>query len=262
MANALTMNLPDPEFPPLINGHGVNAPATPFATACKRAAAGELGAADLVWARATMRADMALVLEPDVSLAKSLEMVPLVFTAFADSLGALMPPNTSLQLRWPATILVNGGEAGRLRFAASTDDPAVTPDWLVVGIELNLQEPQSEIEPGDHVHITTLFEEGGGELDRSQILQSLSAHILTWINIWQDDGFPAVHDQFIGRVEGHLHGAAIATLDGPVDAKVLGLSDEMELLIKPDGNAAVTALSLRKALAAAVAGELHHGQAS
>ena len=256
------MNLPDPEFPPLLTGHAVNAPATPFDTACRRAAAGELGAADLVWARATMRADMALVLEPDVPLGKSLEMVPLVFTAFADSLGALMPPNTSLQLRWPATILVNGGEAGRLRFAASTNDPAETPDWLVVGIELNLQEPQSEIEPGDQVHVTTLYEEGGGELDRTQILQSLSAHILTWINIWQDDGFPAVHDQFIGRVEGHLHGAPISTADGVVNAKVLGLSDEMELLIKPDGNAAVTALSLRDAIATAGSHSADHGARS
>ncbi|MBU1211488.1 MAG: biotin/lipoate--protein ligase family protein [Alphaproteobacteria bacterium] len=244
------MHLPDPKFPPLISGHPVNVPESPFDVACRRAAAGELGAADLVWSRSTASVDLALILEPDVDLSQSRQMYPLAFTALADSLGALMPPLTAVLLRWPSTLLINGGEAGKLRFAAGTDVEDQVPDWLVLGISISLQSAPDDPEPGRQGGRTTVFEEGGGDLDRSQILQSFAAHMLTWINEWQDDGFAAVHEQFIGRVEGQETPAVFpAGADGgPVRGKVLGLSDAMQLLVKCDTDGTVRTLSLAEAL--------------
>lgn len=244
------MHLPDPRFPPLLSGHPINAPANAFAVACERAASGELGAADIVWGRSTTRVDMALILEPDVPLKKAREIFPLAYTALADSLGALMPPLTTVLLRWPSTLLVNGGEAGQLRFAASTKDEEEVPDWLVVGMTIELQRAMGVVEPGLQENTTALFEEGGGDLDRSAILESFAAHMLTWINDWQDDGFAAAHSQYIGRLEGHEQPAPIRTEDGSMlRGSVLGLSDDLELLVKLEADGTMRALSLAATLA-------------
>lgn len=248
------MHLPDPRFPPLITGHPVDAPEIPFEVACRRAAAGELGAADLVWSRSTTNVDLALILEPDVALARSREIFPLAFTALADSLGALMPPLTTLLLRWPSTLLINGAKAGEMKFAASNGVEDQVPDWLVVGISIALQSGSGVPEPGKRENTTTVFEEGGGDLDRSQILQSFAAHMLTWIQDWQDEGFAAAHEQFIGRVEGREQPAAFFTPGGgALRGRVLGLSDDMELLVKSDIDGTMSALSLAVALRAPVA---------
>ena len=53
------MHVSDQVFPPLLSGHAVRLPLRPFAEACRRAAAGALGAADVVWARNRTRAEMA-----------------------------------------------------------------------------------------------------------------------------------------------------------------------------------------------------------
>jgi len=243
------MHLPDPQFPPLLSGQPVNAPETAFEAACRRAALGELGAADVVWSRNTRRCELAIILEPEVSGLRSLEMLPLLATAMADSVGALMPPKTSVQLRWPTSILINGAEAGELAIAVESLDADTAPAWLVLGCALEIMPDPSDPEPGLAEHRTTLYEEGGADLDRTRMLQSLSAHFLTWINIWQDDGFAAVHDAFIGRLEGHTDPARIDTGEGEhVSGTVLGLSDDMELLVRTEAAGDTRALQLRAAV--------------
>ena len=58
----------DPLFPPRLSARAVKAPETPMAVAVMEAARGGLGAGDLVWARDTSAARIALVLEPEVLL--------------------------------------------------------------------------------------------------------------------------------------------------------------------------------------------------
>lgn len=226
------MHLPDPEFPPILTGHPIKAPAKAFETACRRAAEGELGAADLVWARDTQRAEMALILEPEVSRRQALQIKPLSFAAMADSLGALMPPKTAVHLRWPNSILLNGAVAGQLQFALAQSRPDEVPDWLVAGVSIQVASPHIDREPGEAEQLTSIFDEGGGELDRTQMLRSISAHMLSWLQVWQDDGFKAVADPFIGRVEGYEHETDFNVAGRLVRGRVLGMSDEMQLLVR------------------------------
>jgi biotin-(acetyl-CoA carboxylase) ligase len=226
------MHLPDPDFPPILTGHPVKAPANAFATACRRAAAHELGAADIVWARSTERAELALILEPDVPRRQCLQIKPLFFNAVADSLGALMPPKTAVHLRWPDSILLNGAIAGELQFALAPSGPDEVPDWLVVGAGIQVMSPHIDWEPGDAVHLTSVRDEGGVELDRTQILRSLSAHMLSWLQVWQDDGFRAASDHFIARVEGYEDEANFTIAGETQRARVLGISDDMQLLVR------------------------------
>lgn len=229
------MHLPDPVFPPLLAGHPVKAPQRPFDHACRQAGRGTLGAADLVWSRDTSRAECAIILEPEVSLAVALQMNALVQVAVGDCLGALLPPAVAVHLRWPGTILVNGAAAGEVRLGTPATDPGAVPDWLVVGATLRLVHDDPDKEPGETPGTTSLAEEGGGELTRTDILQSLAAHFLTWLNIWQDDGFRPVHESWMSRAEGDGTGPMLVECNGSQQAvRALGLDEEGGLIIRPD----------------------------
>ena len=234
------MHLPDPDFPPILTAYPVKAPAHAFETACRRAAAGELGAADLVWARSTERAELALVLEPEVARTQALQMKPLLFVAIADCIGGLMPPKTAVHLRWPDTILLNGAAAGDIQFAIAPSAAAEVPGWLVIGARIQVTSPHVDREPGEASDITSIHDECGTSLNRTEILRSLSAHILSWLHVWQDDGFRPVSDRFVPLIEGYETDVELRAGDRAVGGRVLGLTDEMQLLVKlADGGTVV-----------------------
>lgn len=229
------MHLPDPVFPPLLEGHAIKAPQRPLEYACREAARGTLGAGDLVWSRNTGRAECAIVLEPEVPLSVALQMNALTQVAVADCLGALLPPAVAVHHRWPGTILVNGAAAGEVRLGIPATTPNSIPDWLVVSMSLRLIHDHPDKEPGELPGQTALSEEGAGELTRTDILQSFAAHFLNWLNTWQDDGFRPVHEAWMGRVEGDGKAPTEVEYKGTRQAaRVLGLDEEGGLLIRPD----------------------------
>ncbi len=73
---------------------------------------------------------------------------------------------------------------------------------------------------------------GGPSFTRTDILQSLSAHFLTWLNIWQDEGFRPVHDQWLFRAEGREAPIRITQGGGSIEGQVMGLDEGANLLLK------------------------------
>jgi biotin-(acetyl-CoA carboxylase) ligase len=241
------MYVPDPAFPPLLSGHAVRLPLRPFREACRRAAAGALGAGDVVWARNRARAEMAVVLEPEVPLRQALQMGPVMMVAAIDCLGTLLPPHSAVVVRWPDKIVLNLGEVGRIELAAAAARKDEVPAWLVVGASLALQHADRAREPGETAHLTVLHEEGGRHLARTTVLESLAAHFLSRVNAWTDDGFRPLHDHLIGRVEGYEEPADIGEGSARVRGRALGLDEELNLLVKPEDGGPVRAFALRAA---------------
>jgi biotin-(acetyl-CoA carboxylase) ligase len=188
-----------PLLPPLLSGCEVAADADPMAAAMRLAAGGgDPGA--FVFGPAGDRLRFAITLAPEVPLERALQMAHTLMVAAGDSIGALTPPEVAVEYRWPTTVLVNGAEAGRVRLAASGSDPAAVPDWLVVGLDLQLFADGS-FEPGDRPGQTSLYEEGSGPIPPSRLLESMSRHFLTWLRRWEEDGFRPVHDAWRARAE-------------------------------------------------------------
>jgi BirA family transcriptional regulator, biotin operon repressor / biotin---[acetyl-CoA-carboxylase] ligase len=223
------MHLEDPQFPPLLEGHAVKAPKRPFAEACRLAGARKLGAGDVVWSRNTGRAEFAVVLEPDVALERALQMGPLLMVALGDCLGSLCPPKVAVQYRWPGGILLNGALAGEVRLAAARVPADAIPAWLVVGSELDIAAPREDRRDWSK---TSLSEEAGPDITRTDILQSLAAHFLTRLHTWQDEGFRPVHDEWLFRAEGREAPIAVARGGENVEGQVLGLDESANLLLK------------------------------
>ncbi|MGI9385290.1 MAG: biotin/lipoate--protein ligase family protein [Methyloligellaceae bacterium] len=230
------MHMPDPTFPPMLKGHDVRGEA-PFEVACARVAAGALGAGDVVWSRNTSRIELAIVLEPDVPLERAVQMMPLALVAAGDCIGALTPPQVGVTFTWPDVVRINGAAAGLFRAGlGGAEGPETVPDWLVIGLDLrHLREP-GDPEPGHAPDITWLGEEGGGEITRSQFIESYCRHFLTWINTWNDDGFRPVHDAWLFRSQARDEEGAPPSSDPDVAGEFLGLDDNGNLLLKrPDG---------------------------
>lgn len=228
------MHQADPVLPPLLTGHAIKAPLQAFAEACRRASAAKLGAGDIVWSRNTARADLALILEPDVALRTALQMVALAQVALADALGQLMPPHVAVHHRWPGAVLLNGGLAGDVRAAASQCEPTDIPRWLVVGVDLWLEHDGRAGEPGHDPAHTSLAEEGAPDLTRTQVIEAFSSHFLACLNAWNDDGFRPVHDRWLFRADGREQSISVHVGEKTINVRVLGLDDEGGLLCVPE----------------------------
>ncbi len=231
------MHQPDPTFPPLLKGHDVPGTESAFETACDRAAAGELGAGDVVWSRDTSRIDVAIILEPEVSLETAVQMLPVSMTAIGDSLGVLTPPQVGVTFTWPGDVRVNGANAGTIRAASSGKrEASATPDWMVLGLWLRHHREDNEPEPGDVPEQTWLSEEGCEELTRTEVIESYSRHFLTWLNTWNEDGFKSVHASWLFRAEERDAHIAVAIAGKTVSGLMQGLDDSGNLLIQCDGS--------------------------
>ena len=184
-----------PSFPPLLNGLAVTGATDPFDKACAQALLGcEAGLVVYNLSANNLRA--ALVLAPEVPLEDAVAMLPLCGVGFQNALGALAPPEVAVHLDWEGGIFVNGAVCGKLRMAASHADPAVRPDWIVVGIEIPLW-PETD-QPGENPGETALYAEGCADVDATALLESWARHSLVGINRWQDDGAGPLHKEWRG----------------------------------------------------------------
>ena len=236
------MHLADPTFPPLLKGHDVPGSDDAFEIACARASSGELGAGDVVWGRSDTRTDIAIILEPEVSLETSVQMLPLAMVALGDCLGALTPPQVGQTFTWPGVIRVNGGLAGAMKAAAGGQrDAGSVPGWMVIGLWLRHLRGNDEPEPGDVPDQTWLSEEGCEDLTRTEILESYSRHFLTWLHTWNEDGFKSIHASWLYRAHEREGDISFELGGESFSGEMSGLDDNGNLLYR-DGDVTKSAL--------------------
>jgi len=186
-------------FPPLLSGHPVQGGEDPFERAQSMAALG-CDAGAVVYNIQADRLRVAIVFAPEVSLQDAMAMLPLCAVGFQNALGALAPPEVAVHLGWDGLICVNGAKCGQFDVAASTTESTDFPDWLVVGWELSLL--QTSDAPGDTPDVTALYDEGCADVSASQLVESWSRHMLTWLNRWQQDGNAPLHSEWLGLLQG------------------------------------------------------------
>ncbi|MBO1075108.1 biotin/lipoate--protein ligase family protein [Roseomonas marmotae] len=175
-------------------------PAGADALAHAAAIAGSHGAGTLVWGEDGRVLQLAVVLEPETTLAAARPALLVALNAMADALGVLGPPEIPVTLRWPAGLLVNGGLAGHACLATlpGAAEDAV-PDWIVAGIRLDLRDDSPE--PGLHPDRTTLAEEGFGGIDIPELVAAWARHLMAGLAEWQAEGFRRLADRSLSRLE-------------------------------------------------------------
>lgn len=227
------MDQTDPTFPPLLRGVGVEGEPGPFERACADAAAGAAEAGVTCWGRSTSNVELAIVLEPEVSAATSMQMLIALMVGFGDAFGAIGPPEVGMFYRWPMALIINDARIGEMRAAlpAAAAEGNV-PDWLVVGLRVRLSREDLDYEPGHDLENTTLDQEGCGEITRTALIESVARHFLVWVHTWNEEGFKPVHDAWLPRAEGY-NGQVTVNLSGSEhNGEFIGLDDEANMLMK------------------------------
>ncbi len=216
-----------PTFPPLLNGHNVSSKERPLDRARARAMSGEWGAGDLVWSQAINRLDFALVLEPEVDRARCAEMVYVTMVAFGDAAGALIPPEVAITYQWPNVIQMNDGQIGQVDLIVSDEEVDGIPLWMVLNLEILLTPDVADMNPGENYHRTTMWDEGCGEITRTEILESTSRHLVNVIHTWSEDGFKPVHELWQGRLskEEALARSLVDSRSIPDGARFIGVDE-------------------------------------
>lgn len=186
-------------FPPLFTGEAVTGTTDPFDKACTQAMIG-CDAGLLVHNVTPDQLRAAIVFAPEASLENAMSAFVACGVGFQNALGALAPPEVAVHLGWQGQIYINGGLAGRLRVAASDTDPDAVPDWLVVGLEIDLLPPK-DVEAGDNPNQTSLVMEGCGDVSPIKILESWSRYTLVWINETDTDGNRPLHELWRGLLK-------------------------------------------------------------
>jgi biotin-(acetyl-CoA carboxylase) ligase len=189
----------NPSFPPLFSGLAVEGQADPFDKACAEAARG-CDAGLVVYNLGADALRASLVFAPDVALEDAAAMLPLCGVGFQNALGALAPPEVAVHLDWDGGLRINGASCGRLRIAASTDDPKAEPDWLVVGLELPLWPESNDM--GHTPDQTALYAEGCADVNASDLLESWVKHTLVGINTWLEGGAAVLQSEWRGLAHG------------------------------------------------------------
>jgi BirA family transcriptional regulator, biotin operon repressor / biotin---[acetyl-CoA-carboxylase] ligase len=201
-----------PSFPPMMKGFAAG-PANPFKIAVDQARRG-VDSGLLTWSIVPERLRAALVLAPETPLEEAMAGFCTCAVGFQNALGALAPPETALHLEWSGGIRLNGGYCGGLHIAASTNQPDVVPDWLVVGVDLTLTQA-ADLEPGDTPDRTALDQEGCGDVVALELLEAWSRHTLVWLNDLDEPG---------GRARLHREWSGLAWKLGEVINQPVGLS--------------------------------------
>lgn len=229
---------PTVPLPPLLTPHLAQPGDAVVDVARSGVAEGRFGAGDVILAPALTTASMALVLEPEVPTSTAREMAPLAMVALAEALGALLPPKVAIEHRWPGTVLLNSGAVAHVSVTMAPTQPddamGTVPDWLIVGIEVWTAYEDGTDEPGGNIDTTCLAEEGGAEILPEDLLSTIAAHLLVWLDVWQSDGSEPVARAWLFRAEGRDDPAIIGHPDGARTGRVLALLPDARLKVAFD----------------------------
>ena len=157
----------EPTFPPLFAGEELTGRADPFERAKAQAIAG-CDPGTIIYNLSSEALRAAIVFGPEVPLEDAMAMLPACGVGFQNALGSLAPPEVAVHLEWDGNIRVNGARCGYLKASASTQESGTEPDWLVIGLHLDLL-PAGD-SPGDNPDRTALYEEGCADVEAQALL--------------------------------------------------------------------------------------------
>jgi BirA family biotin operon repressor/biotin-[acetyl-CoA-carboxylase] ligase len=116
--------------------------------------------------------------------------------ALAEAVAGLLPPGTSVALKWPNDVLVNGAKvSGILLEAVAAADHVI--DWLIVGVGVNIAS-----HPPDTPYPATSLQREGLRSTAGAVLEAFAERFEAWHEIWRMSGFGRVRDRWLASARG------------------------------------------------------------
>jgi hypothetical protein len=188
----------EPVLPPGFSLIALRESGDAFAHACSIAA--REGAGTLVWTRRFDLIELAVVLEPEEPLETARLAHYLGMNAFADCLALVSPPEKPLAFDWPDALLFDGALLGGGRTAVAPETaPGAAPEWLVFGLMARTAAFRM-LEPGETPESASMEDEGFGDIDQTELVESFAHHLMAGVDEWRVKGPKAVCKRFLDRL--------------------------------------------------------------
>lgn len=134
-----------------------------------------------------------VILRPDIDPALSPQVTIIAGVAVAELLDRYCPGRVSL--KWPNDVLIGGRKVcGILTESRSS---AVQVDYIVVGIGININMQESDLDEGLREIAISLRMETGREFIREEVAARLYKSLEKWYFIYRDSGFAPVREKWL-----------------------------------------------------------------
>jgi BirA family biotin operon repressor/biotin-[acetyl-CoA-carboxylase] ligase len=137
-----------------------------------------------------------LLLRPNKPLAQCAQLSFVAALATA-GMVANYAPSATVNLKWPNDVLVEGRKVAGILLESAGND-ASRPDWITVGIGVNLVAHPTDTE----FPATSLGTLGVTSPDPMAALTILALHWSRWYEVWAERGFEPVRDAWLARAAG------------------------------------------------------------
>lgn len=170
-----------------------------------------------------------LLLRPDKPLAQCAQLSFVAALAVA-AMVADHAPWLSVNLKWPNDVLVEGRKIAGI-LLESTGNDAARPDWVAVGIGVNLAGHPADTE----FPATSLAAHGAKAPRPSDALASLAVHWSRWYDTWTERGFAPVRDAWLARAAGLGTRIRARLAGGETQGMFEGIDESGALLLRESG---------------------------
>jgi len=154
------------------------------------ARAGQVEDGTLFWTERADRLELALVLEPEADLHRTLQAYHAFQVAAGDALGAYTEPAFPLALVWPQRITFDSFLLATTLVAWPRGiPPEEVPPWIVFGLEAEVFD---EEETAERVDVITLRAAGAVDVPVPRFVEAVARHFLFWLGRLESYGFAAV----------------------------------------------------------------------
>ncbi|GAB4225297.1 MAG: biotin--[acetyl-CoA-carboxylase] ligase [Kiloniellaceae bacterium] len=163
-----------------------------------RSQTGGYGRQGRAWSSASGNLFLSLVVRPDCPLSTAAQFSFVAAVALGDAIGSVASPLIEVTYKWPNDVLLNGRKAAGilLESKAGADQKL---EWLVIGVGANISSFPSETRlPATSLH----FEGCPPSVSAVDLLEAFARHMMSWINIWLDDGFAPVRQAWLRHAQG------------------------------------------------------------
>ena len=161
-----------------------------------------------------------VLLRPDFDRDTAAELSLVGTLAIGQALGELAAAMTGLHYQWPNDVLLNGGRTAALWLdAPATGDPS---EWLGLSFSVNVLEHPED----DEIHATSLRAQETEQLDRAEILATISRYLLSGLNRWAEAGLAASLRTWRARLYDIGDPVCIVLPDTELRGRPLGIDDD------------------------------------
>ena len=150
------------------------------------------------WASASGNLFLSLIVRPDCALAEAAQFSFITAVALGEAFGSVAPPMIEVTYKWPNDVLLNGRKAAGI-LLESKGDAEQRLEWLVIGLGANVNSDPTETRlPATSLH----FEGCPVSVSAVDLLEAFSRHMLSWVNVWLEEGFAPVREAWLRHAQG------------------------------------------------------------